>query len=64
MNVRLDQEWNEDLKNTSSEEFKMLQKVLINDVLKTLPEENGAKPMVRILGFRYSQTLLIYWALP
>ncbi|XP_066920828.1 adhesion G-protein coupled receptor G7-like [Clytia hemisphaerica] len=52
MNVRLDQEWNENLKNTSSENFKALEKEFIDDVMKMLPEENGVKPMVRIIGFR------------
>uniref|UniRef100_A0A7M5XCD3 C-type lectin domain-containing protein n=4 Tax=Clytia hemisphaerica TaxID=252671 RepID=A0A7M5XCD3_9CNID len=52
MNVRLDQEWNENLKNTSSENFKALEKEFIDDVMKMLPVENGVKPMVRIIGFR------------
>ena len=52
MNVRLDQQWNNDLKNTSSEVYKNLEKQLVEDIVKILPDENGVKPLVRILGFK------------
>ena len=52
MNVRLDRQWNNDLKNTSSDVYKNLEKQLVDDIVKILPDENGVKPLVRILGFK------------
>uniref|UniRef100_A0A7M5V0Y8 Uncharacterized protein n=3 Tax=Clytia hemisphaerica TaxID=252671 RepID=A0A7M5V0Y8_9CNID len=52
MNVRLDQQWDKDLANSSSETFKKLEKQLVEDIEKILSEENEVKPLVRILGFK------------
>ena len=52
VNVRMDREWDESLKNPTSETYKNLQNEVIAEIEKSLPEENGQKPIVRVLGFR------------
>jgi len=52
INVRMDRAWDERLNNAKSETFKNLQNEVITELEKSLPKENGQKPVVRVLGFR------------
>jgi len=49
----MDRAWDERLNNAKSETFKNLQNEVITELEKSLPKENGQKPVVRVLGFRW-----------
>jgi hypothetical protein len=52
INVRMERMWDEHLNNITSEKFKNLQQEVITEIERFLPDENGNKPIVRVLGFR------------
>ena len=44
--------WNENLKNPSSEDFRQLEKTIVEELQKVLTNKGGSKPIIRVLEFK------------
>ena len=45
--------WNENLKNPSSDDFRKLEKTIVEELQKVLPpNKEGSKPIIRVLEFK------------
>ena len=52
IDIRMNKIWNENLKNSSSDAFRQLERTFINELQTILPNEGGSKPIVRVLEFK------------
>lgn len=50
--IRMNKDWDENLKNQSSAAFRRLQKTIIQQMNESLPRENEVKPIIRVIEFR------------
>ena len=44
--------WNENLKNSSSNAFRQLEKTIVEELQKVLTNKEESKPIIRVLEFK------------
>ena len=52
IDIRMNKIWNENLKNSSSDAFRQLERTIIKELQSILPNEGGSKPIIRVLEFK------------
>ena len=52
VDIRMDKIWNKNLKNSSSDDFRRLERAIIKELQDVLPNEGGSKPIIRVLEFK------------
>ena len=53
VDIRMKKIWNENLKNPSSDDFRKLEKTIVEELQKVLPpNKEGSKPIIRVVEFK------------
>ena len=53
VDIRMEKIWNENLKNSSSNAFRQLEKTIVDEIHNVLPSYEGvSKPIIRVMEFK------------
>ena len=48
----MEKEWDENLKSSSSDAFRQLERIIAKELQNVLPNEGESKPIIRVLEFK------------